>query len=104
MPQPLPAETVALAAALGRVAAEDARSAVDLPPFDRSAMDGYALRAADTDPPAPLALAGEVAAGEVAPERARARDGARHHDRRRGARGRGRDPARRGQRTPRTAA
>ena len=65
---PLPAETVALSAALGRVAAEDARSAVDLPPFDRSAMDGYALRAADTDPPAPLALAGEVAAGEVAPE------------------------------------
>ena len=41
-------------AALGRVAAEDARSAVDLPPFDRSAMDGYAVRAADTDPPAPL--------------------------------------------------
>ena len=65
---PLPAETVALSAALGRVAAEDARSAVDLPPFDRSAMDGYALRAADTDPPAPLALTGEVAAGEVAPE------------------------------------
>ena len=31
-------------------------------------MDGYALRAADTDPPVPLALAGEVAAGEVAPE------------------------------------
>ena len=30
---------------------EDARSAVDLPPFDRSAMDGYAVRAADTDPP-----------------------------------------------------
>ena len=26
-------------------------SAVDLPPFDRSAMDGYAVRAADTDPP-----------------------------------------------------
>ena len=43
-----------LAAARGRIAAEDARSAVDLPPFDRSAMDGYAVRAADTDPPAPL--------------------------------------------------
>ena len=40
--------------AAGRIAAEDARSAVDLPPFDRSAMDGYAVRAADTDPPAPL--------------------------------------------------
>jgi len=65
---PLPTETVALAAALGRVAAADARSVVDLPPFDRSAMDGYALRAADTDPPAPLPVAGEVAAGEIARE------------------------------------
>jgi molybdopterin molybdotransferase len=63
---PLPAETVPLTRALGRIAAEDARSAVDLPPFDRSAMDGYALRAADTDPPRPLRLAGEVAAGDVA--------------------------------------
>jgi molybdopterin molybdotransferase len=63
---PLPVETVPVSAALGRVAAADARSAVDLPPFDRSAMDGYALRAADTDPPAPLRVAGEVAAGEVA--------------------------------------
>jgi molybdopterin molybdotransferase len=65
-PEPLPAETVALEAALGRVAAEDARSAVDLPPFDRSAMDGYAVLAADTDPPRPLVVAGELAAGDVA--------------------------------------
>jgi molybdopterin molybdotransferase len=57
---------VPLARAAGRIAAQDARSAVDLPPFDRSAMDGYAVRAADTDPPAPLAVAGEVAAGDVA--------------------------------------
>ena len=41
-------------------------SAVDLPPFDRSAMDGYAVRAADTAPGVPLRLAGGVAAGEVA--------------------------------------
>ena len=40
------------------------RSAVDLPPFDRSAMDGYAVRAADTGG-GPLRLAGEVAAGET---------------------------------------
>jgi molybdopterin molybdotransferase len=60
----LPAETVPVGEALGRFAASDARSAVDLPPFDRSAMDGYAVRAADTR--APLALVGEVAAGEVA--------------------------------------
>jgi molybdopterin molybdotransferase len=64
--EPLPAERVPLAEAAGRIAAEDARSAVDLPPFDRSAMDGYAVRAADTDPPVPLTIAGEVAAGEVA--------------------------------------
>jgi len=65
---PLPAERIPLAEAAGRIAAEDARSVVDLPPFDRSAMDGYAVRAADTDPPGPLALAGAVAAGEVASE------------------------------------
>ena len=57
-----------LAEAIGRIAAEDGRSAVDLPPFDRSAMDGYAVRAADTDPPAPLDVRGEVAAGDVAAE------------------------------------
>ncbi len=60
---PLGAERIALAAAAGRVAAEDARSAVDLPPFDRSAMDGYAVRAADTG--APMRIVGEVAAGDV---------------------------------------
>jgi molybdopterin molybdotransferase len=65
--EPLPLERIPLTEAAGRIAAEDARSAVDLPPFDRSAMDGYAVRAADTDPPRPLALAGAVAAGEVAP-------------------------------------
>jgi molybdopterin molybdotransferase len=63
---PLGAERVPLASAAGRVAAEPAQSAVDLPPFDRSAMDGYAVRAADTAPGVPLRLAGGVAAGEVA--------------------------------------
>ncbi|HKH17695.1 MAG TPA: gephyrin-like molybdotransferase Glp [Solirubrobacteraceae bacterium] len=62
---PLPAESVALDEALGRVAAEDALSAVDLPPFDRSAMDGFALVAADTDPPRSLVVAGQLAAGDV---------------------------------------
>ena len=65
-PPPSAAETVGLDSALGRVAAEDALSAVDLPPFDRSAMDGYAVRGADTDPPSALAIVGELAAGEVA--------------------------------------
>jgi len=64
--EPLGAERAPLAEAAGRVAAEPAASAVDLPPFDRSAMDGYAVRAADTAPGVPLRLAGGVAAGEVA--------------------------------------
>jgi molybdopterin molybdotransferase len=64
--EPLAAELVPLADAAGRVAAEAAMSAVDLPPFDRSSMDGYAVRAADTAPGVPLRVAGGVAAGEVA--------------------------------------
>jgi molybdopterin molybdotransferase len=63
---PLEAERIRLEEAAGRVVAEEARSAVDLPPFDRSAMDGYAVRAADTQPGVPLQLAGELAAGDVA--------------------------------------
>jgi molybdopterin molybdotransferase len=63
--EPLGAERVPIGAALGRVAAEPVRSAMDLPPFDRSAMDGYAVRAADTAPGVALRLAGGVAAGDV---------------------------------------
>ncbi|MDO8877828.1 MAG: molybdopterin biosynthesis protein [Pseudolabrys sp.] len=45
---PLPAEKVALADALTRVLAHDIIAAVDAPPFDRSNVDGFALRAVDT--------------------------------------------------------
>lgn len=45
---PLPPERVALADALTRVLAHDVVAAVDAPPFDRSNVDGFALRAADT--------------------------------------------------------
>jgi molybdopterin molybdotransferase len=56
------AETVPLADAVGRVLAEPkVIAAVDVPPFANSAMDGYAVRAADT--PGQLRLAGEIAAG-----------------------------------------
>src|SRR5579863_9020199 len=58
---PLPAELVEVGAAAGRASAEDARSAVDLPPFASSAMDGYAVRAADL--PGTLRVVGESAAG-----------------------------------------
>jgi putative molybdopterin biosynthesis protein len=44
---PLPAEKVPLAACLGRVLARDIAAPIDVPPFDRSGVDGFALRAAD---------------------------------------------------------
>ncbi len=59
--RPLTAETLRLDEAVGRVLAADVICAIDIPGFDRSAMDGYALRAADA--PGRLRLVGEVAAG-----------------------------------------
>lgn len=57
-------EQVALPAALGRVLAEDVAARLTHPPADVSAMDGYAVRAADvTDVPATLKQVGESAAG-----------------------------------------
>ncbi len=62
----LPAEQVPLEAALGRVLAADVASDVDMPPFDRSAMDGYALRAEDSSSiPCLLQVVGQVRAGQV---------------------------------------
>jgi molybdopterin molybdotransferase len=58
--RPLAAGRVALADARGRVLAEDVTSAIDVPPFDSSAMDGYALLAG---PAGELELAGEARAG-----------------------------------------
>ena len=57
----LPAEAVPLREAAGRVTAEAAPAAVDLPPFPSSAMDGYAVRAADL--PGTLPVVGHIAAG-----------------------------------------
>jgi molybdopterin molybdotransferase len=57
----LPAESVPIARAADRVSAEDVRARVDLPPFASSAMDGFAVRAADL--PGSLRIAGESAAG-----------------------------------------
>lgn len=50
--KPLAAETVPLARALGRTLARDVRAREAIPPFAKSAMDGYAVRAADTRPAA----------------------------------------------------
>ena len=63
---PLPGSWVSLLDLLGRVLAEDVIAPADLPPFDSSAMDGYAVQAADvTVPGSSLAILGEVAAGQV---------------------------------------
>ena len=60
----LPAETVALDDALGRVLSEDLTALRTQPPDAVSAMDGYAVRAADVaQAPVKLKLIGEVAAG-----------------------------------------
>ena len=44
---PLPGETVSLAASLGRVLAHDVVAPLDVPPFDRSGVDGFAVRSSD---------------------------------------------------------
>lgn len=67
---PLAAEEIPLTTALDRILAEDAVAHDETPPFINSAMDGYALRSADTqsatpDTPVTLRLAGEVPAGSV---------------------------------------
>ena len=69
---PLGKETVPLAKALGRILAEDVRSAVDVPAFDRSNVDGFAVQAADTagameEERRGLVLNDEVLATGVAP-------------------------------------
>lgn len=61
---PLPSEWVGLDDGLGRVLASDLEARGDQPPVAVSAMDGYAVRAADTDPAGrPLRVVGEAAAG-----------------------------------------
>jgi molybdopterin molybdotransferase len=68
--QAKPAEAVALAEALGRVLAEPVIARLTLPPWDNSAMDGFAVRSADIadarpDAPVALPVVGEVAAGSA---------------------------------------
>lgn len=67
---PLRSEQVPLAEAAGRFLAEPVVSTLDLPPFDNSAMDGYAVRAADVasataEKSVALRLIGQVGAGQV---------------------------------------
>jgi molybdenum cofactor synthesis domain-containing protein len=63
--QRLATEKVAIHESLDRVLAEDIVADTDLPPFNRSQMDGYAVRAEDTnDAPVRLRIVGESAAGK----------------------------------------
>ena len=66
----LPAETVPVLDAAGRVAAVDLKSDIDISPFANSAMDGYAVRSADLaqasgETPVTLDVIGHEAAGHV---------------------------------------
>ena len=64
--RPLAAEQVALSDALGRVLAQDVAARLTQPPVDVSAMDGYAVRAADVaSVPVTLKVIGESAAGSA---------------------------------------
>jgi molybdopterin molybdotransferase len=68
--KPLAGAVTVLSAAAGRIVAQSVVSAVDLPLFDNSAMDGYAVKAADTSKASAtnsvtLRLIGRVAAGDV---------------------------------------
>ncbi len=67
--QPLGSEIIPLPTSFQRVLAEEIMAPVDLPPFDNSAMDGYAVQSKDlilarADSPISLRLIGKIAAGE----------------------------------------
>src|SRR5437868_5153339 len=72
--RPLDSEVVPLEGLHGRVLAADLRAAIDVPPFDRAAMDGYALRGAETTGageynPLAFALSGHAMPGRPYPGR-----------------------------------
>jgi len=69
--QPLPTEMIPYTATLARVLAKDVMAETPVPPFTQSAMDGFAVRAADTqratpDTPITLAVLGTLGAGHLA--------------------------------------
>ncbi|MDO9060059.1 MAG: molybdopterin biosynthesis protein, partial [Bradyrhizobium sp.] len=73
-PRPVPAEQRPLAAALGCALAQDIVAPIDVPPFDRSNVDGFAVRSADLASsgeatPTRLMLNDEVIACGIAPTR-----------------------------------
>ena len=63
LPFPTKTETLALTEAADRVCAEDVISPINVPSFDNSAMDGYAVRLADLQQSMTLSVAGKSFAG-----------------------------------------
>ncbi|HLE86104.1 MAG TPA: gephyrin-like molybdotransferase Glp [Candidatus Brocadiaceae bacterium] len=64
--EPLPAKTVPFEGSLWLCLAQDVQSDIDMPPFDRAAMDGYAVIAEDTDrAPVELIVIEDIAAGHM---------------------------------------
>ena len=85
--EPVGTESIAPADALGRITAEAVVGRVSLPPWPNSAMDGYAIRAADTaaateTEPVELRVIGDIAAGAAPDVTVEARDGRPDRDRR----------------------
>jgi len=76
----LGSEQIDLSESVGRVLAENVIADTDLPPFNRSQMDGYAVIASDTKKtPITLKLVGEYAAGSGYQDHARVRPHQRQH-------------------------
>ena len=78
----LPAETVSITQALGRVLARDITAEMNLPPFANSSMDGFAVRAADIataspDTPVQLRVTMDIPAGTAPPHTVNAGEAAR---------------------------
>ncbi len=68
-PKPVGVECVSISSAYNRVLAQDVVSTMNIPPFNRSIVDGYAVKAADTfgaseEKPVSITFCGEVAVGE----------------------------------------
>ena len=65
-PGPKGVERISLGEAVGRVLAEDIASDVDLPPFNKSAMDGFAVRSEDVkQTPVTLSVVMDIPAGQM---------------------------------------
>jgi molybdopterin molybdotransferase len=63
--KPLPAAAVRIEDAVGRVLLEDIRSGIEMPPFDKSAVDGYAVKNAEAEKGQPLRNVGLIQAGDI---------------------------------------